>query len=259
MQSLPCVVFLKRERRGTEHAGVVAEFGHHDLHVHSTGERMIVDVPRRTFEQHRGGLTDASADDDEPRIERVHDADQRLTEDVTGLQENLEGSLIPCLCGLHHVLRRYVRDVAARKGGNRASAVRLRGGASGRGQRRPPDVRLEMSRATTRTRKPVQPDDDVPDLAAEPSGTAVRLPVEEQRTADTRAERDHHEVPDALAGAEARLPDTGAVSVVVDDHVLMDPGCDERTNVDAGEGQVRTELHRLLEEVDLRRYRGVSL
>jgi hypothetical protein len=58
----------------------------------------------------------------------------------------------------------------------------------------------------------------VPQLPREAVGAPVQAPPEDEATADTSAERDHHAVVDALRGAVAMLGDDRHVGVVVDHH-----------------------------------------
>ena len=118
--------------------------------------------------------------------------------------------------------------------------------------RRSAHERLEVTGPAARAGRPVEVDDHVSDLAAEPAGAAVRLAVDEHSAADSGAERDHQEVARALPDTETVLTERRKVPVVVERDLSLGARHHERTHVDAGQRQVGAELDRLAQEVDLR-------
>ena len=143
--------------------------------------------------------------------------------------------------------------IATRAGADDLAAVGPRSLSAARGNRRAAEIRLYVSEAATGAWRAVQTHDHVSDLAPETPGSPIWLSVEEQRATNTGSKCDHHAVADTLRSTEPCLADPGAVAIVVEGDVLADARHDERPHVETGQREVRTELDRLLEEVDLGR------
>ena len=215
---------LEGDQAGADQPRLGAELGRDDADdVTPRVERLGCDDRTGRTEEQLARAPEAAADDDHLRDEDVDERDHARTEVASDAGERLDR---PLVAGLAGVDERAAVVVAERAG----DPV---GRAPGR-------ERLEVAapRAGAAARRPVDFDHHVPELGACSVPAAVRAPVEDEPTADARAEREHDEIARAAPGAELPLGDGGDVAVVVDDDGDADPLLEVPGEVDAGERHV---------------------
>ena len=86
--------------------------------------------------------------------------------------------------------------------------------------------------------RPVEVDDDVPELGPGAGRAAVRPTVQDQAAANAGAQGEHHDVARTLCRAGLPLGDRGRVAIVVDRHRQSVPLSHAAAEVEVGERDV---------------------
>ncbi len=232
---------LARHQRSADHPRLLAECRRDHAHrVARRRQRAREHLAAGRLEQHLAGRDHAAADHDHLRVEQVDQAGEADSKGAADGLERVARDRVTVMRQLCHERARQLASLLERvtERGVRPARHPQRRLAHERGAGRH-HLQAAAVGAAALARRAVHVDHHVAELSARPDPAALQPAAEHEPTADAGAEREHHHVARAAAGAVPRLRQHRAVAVVVDHHREAQAFGHDRRERDVRQRQVR--------------------